>query len=473
MNKKKFLFFISLFIFSCSVGPDYKKVDIFSNDEIQKSLNLKNGNVKDLQNLIFQFNDPVLNQLIKDALINNNSIKIAVLKLRQARDLFNITYKNGFPTFNLMAQYNYVDEPKNMQYLINNDYYQFGIDMSWEIDIFGKTRRQAEASKAEYRAMIENLKNVNVSLISEVALQYINLRMAEQNLKNMRENLLLQQDAYDILSEKYAVDLVDEVALNQSRYLLENMKMQIPSLEYQREIYANSLAILVGKLPGEIDELLNSNNSNLVNRIFNYDVNNLYNLQVDVIRNRPDVKMAEEKLIAQNANLGVAVANVYPSFNISAFLGFQSLHSSNLFDEDSLGYSIVPGVLFPLFHFSQLRNNIKLEEGKKEEAFINYQQVLLSAIGDLKNSIVAVEKEYQRNISAVMAYQKMSEVSSIMWEKYLMGLVEYSDVLNSEQNRLKAQTNMINSNANIYKSIIAFYKAIGGGIYNNGGENIE
>lgn len=468
MNKKKFLFLISLFIFSCSVGPDYKQVDIFSDQEIQKSLNLNSNqkNSVDFSSLIFNFKDPVLDDLIHQALINNNSIKVAILKLKQARDTLNITYKNGFPTFDLGAKYNYVDEPKNMDYLINTDYYQFGVDVSWELDIFGKTRRQTEVSKAQYRAMIENLKNVNVSLVAEVASVYINLRMVEQNLKNMKENFLLQQDAYDIIAEKYAVDLVDEMVLDQSRYLLETMKMQIPSLEYQREVYSNALAVLVGKLPGEIDDLLSSNRSNLVNKIFNYDVQNLYNLPVEVIRNRPDVKMAEEQLIAQNAEVGVAVANVYPSFNISAFLGFQSIHSSDLFEKDSLGHSIIPAFVLPLFHFSQLRNNIRLQESKKEEALVNYEQILLSAISELKNSMVAIEKEYQRNLSAVMAYQKMSEVSSLMWEKYLIGLVEYTDVLNSEKNRLEAQNNMINSNANLYKNIITFYKAIGGGVNN-------
>mgnify|MGYP004640413685 FL=1 len=370
--------------------------------------------------------------------------------------------KNGFPTFDISAKYNYVNESDNMETLIKNDYYQIGVDMAWEIDIFGKTRREAESSKAQYRAMVENLKNVNVSLISDIATNYINLRMAEQNLKNMRENILLQEDVYNIISERFNADLVDEMTLSQSKYLLENMKMQVPMLEYQREMYANALAVLLGKLPQCLDEFLQSENKNLVSRVFEYDVEKLYRLPVSIIRSRPDVRMAEENLISQNAEIGVAVANVYPSFSLSGFLGFQSLKFSNLIERDSVGHSLVPKMVLPLFHFSQLRNNIEVQKLKRDEAEVNYEQTLLNAVAELRNAIVAIDKEYKVNKSASLAYQKMSEVSYLMWKKYLSGLVEYTDVLTAEQNRLEAQTNMVNSNANLYKNIITFYKAIGG-----------
>lgn len=460
--KTKLLFaFSTLVMFSCSVGPDYKHTDIFTDTEIAKSLSLDpNAKYNDFE--ISDFGDKVLNSLLSESLKSSPDIRIAILKLKQARATLGINNVAGLPTFDVAGKYNYVNSPKNMYNLINNDYYQFGIDMSWEIDIFGGTRRQIEASKARYRYMLENIKNVNVSLLSEVATTYINLRMTEQNLKNMKENIELQQDAYNIISDKYAVDLIDDMTVAQSRYLLENMKMQIPSLEYDRQMYANSLAVLLGHLPDEINDMLKSDEENLVNKILNYDVEKLYNLPITVIRNRPDVKMAEEELIAQNAEIGVAVADIFPKLSLSGFFGFQSQHWSDLIEKDSVGHSLVPQATVPLFHFGALRKNIKLQKLKRDEALVNYEQTLLNATAELKNAITSLVKEYERNNSAVMAYQKMNEVSSLMWKKYLMGLVEYSDVLTSEQNRLSAQTNMINSNANLYKDIITFYKAIGG-----------
>ncbi len=462
MKYSKLAFLTSLLMMACSVGPDYKQEKLFSDDEISKSLNLQTPFPNQKNFMIVDFGDDVLNQLIKDAEISSPNLKMAILKLRQAREVLKIDVKNGFPTFDISAKYNYVNESDNMETLIKNDYYQIGVDMAWEIDIFGKTRREAESSKAQYRAMVENLKNVNVSLISDIATNYINLRMAEQNLKNMRENILLQEDVYNIISERFNADLVDEMTLSQSKYLLENMKMQVPMLEYQREMYANALAVLLGKLPQSLDEFLQSENKNLVSRVFEYDVEKLYRLPVSIIRSRPDVRMAEENLISQNAEIGVAVANVYPSFSLSGFLGFQSLKFSNLIERDSVGHSLVPKMVLPLFHFSQLRNNIEVQKLKRDEAEVNYEQTLLNAVAELRNAIVAIDKEYKVNKSASLAYQKMSEVSYLMWKKYLSGLVEYTDVLTAEQNRLEAQTNMVNSNANLYKNIITFYKAIGG-----------
>lgn len=462
MKYSKLAFLTSLLMMACSVGPDYKQEKLFSDDEISKSLNLQTPFPNQKNFMIVDFGDDVLNQLIKDAEISSPNLKMAILKLRQAREVLKIDVKNGFPTFDISAKYNYVNESDNMETLVKNDYYQIGVDMAWEIDIFGKTRREAESSKAQYRAMVENLKNVNVSLISDIATNYINLRMAEQNLKNMRENILLQEDVYNIISERFNADLVDEMTLSQSKYLLENMKMQVPMLEYQREMYANALAVLLGKLPQSLDEFLQSENKNLVSRVFEYDVEKLYKLPVSIIRSRPDVRMAEENLISQNAEIGVAVANVYPSFSLSGFLGFQSLKFSNLIERDSVGHSLVPKMVLPLFHFSQLRNNIEVQKLKRDEAEVNYEQTLLNAVAELRNAIVAIDKEYKVNKSASLAYQKMSEVSYLMWKKYLSGLVEYTDVLTAEQNRLEAQTNMVNSNANLYKNIITFYKAIGG-----------
>lgn len=462
MKYSKLAFLTSLLMMACSVGPDYKQEKLFSDDEISKSLNLQTPFPNQKNFMIVDFGDDVLNQLIKDAEISSPNLKMAILKLRQAREVLKIDVKNGFPTFDISAKYNYVNESDNMETLIKNDYYQIGVDMAWEIDIFGKTRREAESSKAQYRAMVENLKNVNVSLISDIATNYINLRMAEQNLKNMRENILLQEDVYNIISERFNADLVDEMTLSQSKYLLENMKMQVPMLEYQREMYANALAVLLGKLPQSLDEFLQSENKNLVSKVFEYDVEKLYRLPVSIIRSRPDVRMAEENLISQNAEIGVAVANVYPSFSLSGFLGFQSLKFSNLIERDSVGHSLVPKMVLPLFHFSQLRNNIEVQKLKRDEAEVNYEQTLLNAVAELRNAIVAIDKEYKVNKSASLAYQKMSEVSYLMWKKYLSGLVEYTDVLTAEQNRLEAQTNMVNSNANLYKNIITFYKAIGG-----------
>ncbi len=462
---KNLILFAIIFISSCTVGPDYEAPVFFDNEEIKKSIGIQGDEEKkDLAGLFspYDFKDETLNTLMDKVQENSPTIKSAILRLKQARESLKITSKNSFPIFDLSGKYNFVNESNNMAALFNSDYYEAGVDMSWEIDIFGSNRRKTEASKALFMAQLYNLKYTNVSLVSEIAVNYINLRNAEELLKDAKENLQIQQEAYEIILDQYKVALTDEITVSQAKYLLETTKMLIPELEYQKEMYANALAVLVGELPNALDEMLDKNTDNLVAKLFEYDVEKLYSLPISVVRNRPDVKMAEENLIAQNAEVGVAIASLYPSFSLSGFLGIQSSKWSNLAEKDSVTNSLIPSLNLPLFHWGNLRSNVRLQKYMKEEMLLNLEMTLLNAVNEVKNTIIAIEKEYQINKSAVEAYENMQLVSELNWKKYTLGLVGFSDVLDAEQRRLSAQTDMVNSNAKLYRNLVAFYKAIGG-----------
>ena len=224
----------------------------------------------------------------------------------------------------------------------------------------------------------------------------------------------------------------------------------------------NSLAILIGKLPEDINDILGKANQNIINQIFDLNLDNLYNLPVSVIRNRPDVKIGEENIIAQNAEIGVAISKLYPSVSLSSFFGFQSLKWSNLIDNDSWVNSLIPGLNLPIFPWNQLNNNVNIQKYLKEEMLLSYKKTLLNAISEVKNSIDAIEKGYQIGQAATKAFENMKIVSDLNWQKYKLGLISYNDVLDAEQRRISAQADMVNANANLYLSLVNFYKAIGG-----------
>ena len=461
MNYKSCLLII---LCSCSVGPDYKYEKIFEDEEIQKSINL-NRIEKDEQKYsfsLYDFNDISLNKLMDDVQENSSTIKIAILKLKQARESLSIAFKNNLPTFDFTGKYNFVNENKNSNNLMGTDYYQIGMDALWELDIFGGGRRETESQKAKYMAMIYNLKNVNVSLVSEVAINYINLRNVEQQLINAKENLKMQEEAYNLINDQYKVSLSDEITLSQSKYLLETTKMSIPKLEYQKIAYENALATLVGKLPEGINDILEETDNNIINQVFELDLKKLYDLPVSVIRNRPDVKMAEENIIAQNAEIGIAISKLYPSVSLSSFFGFQSLKWSNLIENNSWVNSFIPAINLPIFHWGQLNSNVRIQKYLKEESILSYKKVLLNAVSEVKNAIKAIEKGYEIGQAATKAFENMKIVSELNWKKYKLGLVGYNDVLDAEQRRISAQADMVNANANLYLSLVNFYKAIGG-----------
>ena len=460
---KKVVLFLCLAILSCTLGPDYEQPTFFTQTEIEKALNLKpvpaNAHLISPQD----FNDPTLDLLIEKAFAHNPNIRIALTQLRQGRANLRITMAGALPSIDAQASYNYLKESQNVESILKEEYYQVGFDASWEIDIFGSSRRQTEAALANVRASVESLKNIGVSLEAEVAQYYITYRTAQQLLKNAEENLKLQKNIFETVQEKYNAGLADDIALNQAKYTVETTRMQIPTLKTQQQAAANALALLVGQLPGTLDKELQKNKKNLVADVFRFNVQTIYELPADIIRNRPDVRAAEEDLIAQNAAVGVAIADMFPKITLSGLVGFEAVHFSDVPKSKSFTYSVVPGVQMPIFQFGALRQNVALQKAKKEEQLIAYEQSMLQAASDIQNAMTAIAQEYVRNASAHQAYRDMREASRLTTQKYEQGLVDYSEVLDAETRRLSAQTNMVQSNGTLYTNVITFYKAVGGG----------
>lgn len=456
------LFLAGITLSACMVGPDYEKPVFFTQKAVETTLDLK-PNVQ--AGYIFHpsdLNDNVLTTLIKKAHENSPTIRLAMIRLRQARQSAAIAAAGLGPTFDAAAEYNYENESKNMGYLVKQDYYQVGIDMAWEIDIFGGQRRRLESAQANERRAVESLKNISVSLTAEVASTYIKLRTSEEQLRQAKENLILQEELYRLVKDQYTTGLADSIVLNQSKYLVESTKATLPQYEYEKSAAQNALASLLGMLPGELNYFLNKESKNLIMRPFQYNLTLLYQLPATVIQNRPDVRAAEEALIAQNATVGAAIADMYPSVSLSALWGFESLSSGNLLNHKSFGYNYTPKIGLPLFHFGALKNNVQLQKLIKEETLIQYEQQLLTAAQEIKNAMVSLEKERIANQALQKSYREIAQAAKFIREKYKNGLIDYSQVLDSEQRRLTSQINLIKSNGALYQGIVTFYKSVGG-----------
>ncbi len=447
---------------ACTLGPDYVRPDSISDNAIRKALHLPEQTEPTAPFRLLDFKDETLNNLITMAHQNNPTIKQAISRLKQARASVRISMAAEAPELNAGGKYNALRESRNMGVMAEDDYYQVGLDASWELDIFGGNRRRTEAVEAGYFGARASLTNVYVSLSAEVAMTYVQLRTAEEMLVRTQENLKIQSNIAELTQDKYETGLTDDISLKQALYAVENTRAAVPRLTAQTTIFKNALALLTGQLPGAVDELLASNSTNLVNQPFRYDLKSLAKLPVTVVRFRPDVRVAEESLIAQNALIGAAVADMYPKISVSGFLGFEALNGSNLIDGKSFMANAVPQISLPLFHFGALKNNVELQKEKKAEQVAAYEQAVLQAANDIKNALVNLENEKQRNRSARLAYRNMKAASEMTRDKYRNGLIEYTDVLDAEQRRLSAEEQMIQSNGQQYQNIVSFYKAIGG-----------
>lgn len=458
---KKLILAGLFWVVSCTVGPDYEAPSFFENKQVEQALALKPAAQKSEAITYLAFKDKTLNALLAEAVTSAPSVRTALTRLKQARASLKIQEVAGLPVLDASGKYNYVKESRNLGLVFDEDTYQVGLDASWEIDFFGGIRRKTEAAAANARATVASLENVYVSLMAEVASNYIHLRSSEQLLKNARENLKLQSEIYETVKAKYDTGIADTVALNQAGYAVQTTKMTIPQLQSEIEAYQNALALLLGKLPGSLKQELALSRTNLVAKRFSYPLNHLFELPASIIRTRPDVRVAEEELIAQNALVGAAIADLFPKVSLSGLLGFESLHMHDLLKSRSYTYSYVPQVSVPIFHFGALKNNVEVQKALKEEKLIAYEQSMLQAASEIKNSMIAIDKEYQRNTSARKAFEQMDTVLKMTKDKYAQGLTEMSDVLDAELRRLSAQNDLVNSNSAIYLNIITFYKSTG------------
>lgn len=452
-----------LLLASCSVGPDYESPIFWNNQQLVNSLGVDYYSNYPINIFWYRdFGDETLNRLIGEALQNSPNVKIALEKLRQARYSLNISEVRYFPMLDVNGEYNYMYAPKYEELGDKTSYYRLGLDASWELDIWGGGRRLRESAQALYRAAANNLNDVFLSMTAEVANNYILLRTTQERLRISKQNLRLQKEIYNTVRDKYKSGLADDIALNQAEYAVQTTKSLLPDLEYQVKAYKNAIAILLGKLPEEIAELDTTEN-NIVRKTFVFNLQKLKEFPIEVIRNRPDVKMAENMLISKNADIGQAVADMFPSVSITAILGWQAHLIKDLGKSENPAYGYTPVVNIPVLHWGQLVNQVKLNKSIKEEYLYLYQNALLGAIQDISNSVEATNKGYDKVIALTRSVNNMQEVFDNMKVKYQSGLSEFSDILSTEQNLLEAQNNLVVARGAIYQNIISFYKSIGGG----------
>ena len=245
--------------------------------------------------------------------------------------------------------------------------------------------------------------------------------------------------------------------------MLEDTKAKIFALKHQLKAYQNALAVLTGNLPENLPEGVFKTTNNPIKKAYRFEKNKLYDLPVDIIRTRPDVKAQEKAMVAQNAAIGQAVAAVYPNVSVSALFGFQSSAGSKLFNSSGKTYGYEPSAVLPIFHWGALEKQIELEKQKMAETYQNYRQTLLNAVSELSNAIDAVQKSYAQNRFQQNATNNMRKAFSAMRKKYESGLIEYAALLTTEQNLLSSEMALVESNGSVYQNIIAFYKATGGG----------
>ena len=432
-----------------SVGPDYKKPE----------LPQLSGQPMEMPAVWWTtLNDPELTSLIDETLRNNHDLKLAVAAVRAARAQLGIAQAAYGPQLDATGRYTHSKASDEISKNGEGSLYHGGFDASWEIDLFGGTRRSVEASLAALKAQEAGRADVQVSLAAETARSYVQLRAGQQLLRVARSNLEIQQETYDMLKSRFESGLIDGLAMQQARYNLESTRAAIPSLDTGVENSLNALAVLTGVMPGSLHERLGAEKEIPV-----ASVQTVTGIPADLLRRRPDVRRAERQLAAQTARIGVAKSDLYPKFTLNGSIGIESLSASSFGNSGTDFYSVGPGVRWPIFHMGSIRNNIKVQKAAQEQTLNAYEKTVLTAVKETRDALTGFQNEQQRMKSLEAAVDAARTAALLAADRYKNGLIDFSNMLDSQRSQLVFEAQLVQSQSAITQNLIQLYKALGGG----------
>ncbi|MBF0505895.1 MAG: efflux transporter outer membrane subunit [Nitrospirae bacterium] len=403
-----------------------------------------------------QFNDPILNELVEEAVKTNLDLQIAGTRLRQARALRGIAVGGLLPSVAASAGYQRLHTATTNN--STEDLYQAGLDAVWELDMFGGIRRNVESAGANIQAAIENMRDVQVSLIAEVALDYTQLRGFQQQIVIAQNNLKAQRHTADITHKLLSVGFASALDAANADSAVATTEAQIPVFETsaQQSIYA--LSVLLAQPPAALLDKLSPAGS-----LPRVPAKIPAGLPSELLRRRPDIRESEAQLHAATAQIGVAVAQLFPSFSLTGTVNWNSNLLRTWWTDSSRSFSFGPSVNWPVFQGGATISNVRLQEALRDQAFITYQKTVLAAFQDVENALIAFRKEQEHHKSindAVIANQKAVDLSL---QLYTEGQIPFLNVLVAELSLYTSENALVQSESNITIDLIALYKALGGG----------
>ncbi len=401
-----------------------------------------------------RFNDPQLSSLVTQALQANTSIRSAQAALKQSRALRDVRSAGMLPGVGASGS---ASRSKLGDNEANNSF-RAGLDASWEPDIFGGKRSALNASEADAQAAQTTLADVQVSIAAEVALAYIQLRGQQAQLLIARNNLASQSETLQITDWRAQAGLITSLEVEQSRAATEQTRAQVPALEASIAKTRHSLAVLTGQPPDSLQTLIRSPTP-----VPQAAPDLALTIPAQTLRQRPDVRTAEHRISAALDRVSVADAARYPGFSIKGALGLNALTLAGITNGSTLATSLLASVSVPLFDGGAARAQVLAQEAALEQARVNYQGVVLTALKDVEDALVALQGDRSRLIHLQSAADAAANADLMAQQRYSSGLIDFQTVLQTQRTLLSAQDSVASTQADISLDHVRLYKALGGG----------
>lgn len=455
---------------SCMVGPDYVRPPAETEAQWQDGADQRlNAISAEDQNWWKTFDDPILTQLINRAYQENLNLRVAGVRVLEARAQLGIAIGNFYPqNQQITGSLSKVTLSKRAyQAAFSNifDYTQsqLGLTASWEIDFWGKFRRAIESADAGFQAAMADYDNALVSLTADVARAYITIRTLEKRLNIARQNVETQKASLQIAEIRFNGGTTSERDVEQARTVLADTQASIPNLEIGLRQQQNALSVLLGMPPKPISELLAG-----TALIPSPPVQVAAGIPAELLRRRPDIRHAEFQAAAQSASIGITKAALYPAISLTGTFGLLSTDVGSfalgdVFLWKSRTVNFGPALQWNIFNYGQITNQVRVQDARLQELLISYQNAVLTAQREVEDYLVAFLRSQDRARSlgeSTAAAQRSLNLATI---QYRQGITDFTTVLTAQQALLTEQDNLASTLGDISNNLVAVYRALGGG----------
>lgn len=453
----------------CTVGPDYGAVsssrisDHFSASHVNSQfVGAPTGEIP-VEQWWQSFADPILNDLVSRAMHQSLDLQGAYERIVEARANFHLQTGQLLPDGSTNSGYEYLKRSPNARPFVgsNGDPFNLftqGLSVAWELDLFGRIKRSIEAAEASVELQEFDLESIRQVLVADIASSYLRVRLLQQQISLTQQSIGLQSQTVDMIEKRTTAGASTELDRAQTKSFLRRSEALLASLEQQLVVEFNQLSLLLGESPGEqIIQLVG------VQSLPHIPMIPATGIPADLLRRRPDVRREERAVAAASARIGIAEADLYPRLSLLGDISLSAMSPSQLFQTDSLAFSLGPSFSWNILHFGRIFSNIEIFESQFRQALIAYEQTVLQAVREVEDGLTQHRGAYQQwnSFSAAIEEDKLAVELSLA--RYEVGKVNFQRVLDAQQQLLLDQQQQATQQAAAIEQLIRTHKALGGG----------
>ncbi|RUO25773.1 RND transporter [Aliidiomarina minuta] len=466
MHKSIIAATLAILLSGCAMGPDYQAQEMELPEHWPEQLEQSSEQQQSWQQWWTRFEDPALTALVERALDDNLELQLQLQRIEQARAQLGLSNANRWPSLSAQADATREQQPAGIfppelgGGAPRNQFAVSGV-LSYELDLWGRVARQRESAIAQLEGSLYGTEAVRLNLVTEVVTTYFNLRAAEQQYATGLDTLESRRETLQLEEYRDASGASDPLSIRQARAELAGTQALLPELRQQVHTLQSALAMLVGYSAEELLLEMDFGDSRLADIQLPDDVPAV--MPSELLQRRPDVRAAESSMIAANAQVGVAMAERWPSLNLNAMIGTAALDTSDLFTSSSETWSLGAGLAGPIFDFGRRRANVESAEAQSAQAQIEYQMAVTSAFRDVRDALTLYQNSEQRVAAIRRQTDAIRETVEMAEIQYELGAIGFYELLNARRELMNAEMNLSDAVSDRLIASASLFKAMGGG----------